>query len=229
MWDLEMRLDQRLAQFLAALDAKVGAGKWAMIVTSDHGASPLPERMPHGGRIFYSQIAAAANRAAQAELGSGDWIADAAYPTVYLSAAARAQPPHDRDQAVKKIVFALRSFPGLARVERTADVAGHCETRTGDDFVLCAALDPEASGEIVYVPAPGWILEDDAEPEATAHGSLNAYDREVPVIFLPPGRDAGAHAHAPLAAHDATQIYMPHLAAVIARWLGVTPPTSLPR
>jgi hypothetical protein len=45
-----LRLDRRLDRFLADLDAKVGAGRWAMIVTSDHGASPMPESM-HGGRI----------------------------------------------------------------------------------------------------------------------------------------------------------------------------------
>jgi hypothetical protein len=226
MWDSELRLDRKLGEFMTALDAKVGKGQWAMIVTSDHGTSPLPERLEHGGgRITYERIAAAANRAAIAELGAGDWIASARYPSVYLSAAALAQPQHDRDQAIKKIVFALRSFPGIARVEKTADVAGHCETRTGDDFALCIALHPVRSGEIVYLPAPGWIIHADDEPEATAHGSLQMYDREVPVIMLEPGRTP----HAPLTAHDDTVIFMPHVAAVLARWLGVTPPTNLPR
>jgi len=225
MWDLDVRLDRRLADFMTMLDSKIGAGRWAMIMTSDHGASPMPELMPHGGRISYGEIAAAANHAASAELGSGAWIADARYPTVFLSAAALAQPAHDREMALKKIVFALRAFPGLARVERTADLAGHCDTRTGDDFAICLALDPERSGEVIYLPAPGWIVHDDAEPEATAHGSLNDYDRVVPVILLPPGRAP----HAPLAAHDDTTIEMVRIATVLARWLGVTPPTNLPR
>ena len=225
MWDMELRLDRALAGFLTALDVQVGAGKWALIVTSDHGVSPMPERTPHGGRLTYGQLAVAANRAASAELGPGEWVADARYPTVYLSAAALALPAHERDMAVKKIVFALRSFPGLARVERTADVAGHCETRTGDDFALCLALDPERSGEIAYVPAPGWVTVVDDEPEATAHGSLHSYDREVPVIMLPPGRVP----HAPLAIHDGTTIQMVRIATVLARWLGVTPPTNLRR
>src|SRR3569623_1192553 len=49
-WDMELRLDRRSAAFLDTLDQKVGAGRWAMIVTSDHGASPLPETV-HGGRL----------------------------------------------------------------------------------------------------------------------------------------------------------------------------------
>ena len=225
MWDLEQRLDRSLAQLLAALDTKVGAGRWAMIVTSDHGGSPLPERMPSGGRITYAEIATAANRAASAELGPGEWIAEARYPSLYLSAAARALPAHDRDMALRKIVFALRSFPGIARVERTADIAGNCAARTGDDFVFCLGLDPERSGEIAYLPAPGWLTQDDDEPFAAAHGSMNDYDRRVPVIMLAPGRTP----HASLAAHDDTTIYMVRIATVLARWLGVTPPTNLPR
>ncbi len=207
MWDLEQRLDVRLATFLADLDAKVGAGKWAMLVTSDHGAAPMPDPA-RGGRITFEQVQAAAERAADAELGAGTWIASAKYPSVYLTAAALALPQKDRDVAVKKIVFALRSFPGLEHVERTDVLAGNCERRIGDARALCLSLDPERSGEIAYFPASGWILEDDSEHLATAHGSLHDYDRLVPVIELAPGRTP----HAPLPSHDGDIVDMTTIA-----------------
>ena len=222
-WDALLRLDRRLATFLGDLDAKVGAGRWAMIVTADHGASPMPESL-HGGRISYKQIQDAANRAAIAELGPGEWIASADYPTIYLSRAALAQKPPDLAKAVTKIVYALRSFPGLERVEKTADFWGHCETRTGEDFILCISLDPERSGEIIYLPAPGWVLQDSKDGLATGHGSRQPYDRLVPVIMLPPGRTP----HPALQKPDDTTIQMVRISTVLARWLGVTPPTSLP-
>ena len=221
-WDTMLRLDRRLDKFLADLDAKVGAGRWAMIVTSDHGASPMPESL-HGGRISFTQIKDAANRAAIAELGPGSWIATAKYPTLYLSRAALAQKPKDLAVALTKIVFALRSFPGLERVEKTADFWGHCETRTGDAFLLCIALDPERSGEVLYVPARGWVLEAADEQVATSHGSLQPYDRLVPMIMLPPGRVP----HAALATPDAATVQMVRVAMILARWLGVTPPSLL--
>src|SRR6185436_14395636 len=62
-WDALLRLDRRLGAFLAELDARVGAGRWAMIATSDHGASPMPESLD-GGRITFQQVKDAANRAA---------------------------------------------------------------------------------------------------------------------------------------------------------------------
>jgi len=221
-WDTLLRLDRRLDGFLADLDAKVGAGRWAMIVTSDHGASPMPESL-HGGRISFSQIKDAANRAAIAELGPGDWIATAKFPTLYLSRAALAQKPRDLSVALTKIVYALRSFPGLERVEKAADFWGHCETRTGDAFLLCIALDPERSGEVVYLPARGWVLEAADEQVATSHGSLQPYDRLVPLIMVPPGRVP----HAALAAPDVATIQLVRVATILARWLGVTPPSSL--
>lgn len=221
-WDAFLRLDRRLDRFLADLDAKVGAGRWAMIVTSDHGASPMPESR-HGGRISFQQIKDAANRAAIAELGPGEWIASAKYPAVYLSRAALAQRPKELAIATTKIVYALRSFPGLERVEKSADFWGHCETRTGDAFLLCIMLDPERSGEIVYLPAPGWVVQDSDDGIATSHGSMQPYDRLVPVIMLPPGRVP----HAALAKPDDATIQLVRIATVLARWLGVTPPSSL--
>ena len=223
-WDTVLRLDRRLDKFLADLDAKVGVGRWAMVVTSDHGASPKPETL-HGGRITIDQIKDAASRAAVAELGPGEWIAEAGYPTLYLTKAALAQPPRGLTIALTKIVYALRSFPGLERVEKSAEFWGHCETRTGDALALCLTLDPERSGEIIYLPAPGWVIEDADDPVATSHGSLHPYDRLVPVIELPPGRTSHAAARGP----DAASLPMTHVSTIVARWLGVTPPTLLPR
>lgn len=221
-WDEMLRLDRRLDRFLADLDAKIGAGRWAMIATSDHGASPMPELL-HGGRISYRQIKDAANRAAIAELGPGEWIASVTYPTVYLSRAALAVNPQDLAAAVKKIVYALRSFPGIERVEKSADFWGHCETRSGDAFLLCITLDPERSGEIIYLPAKGWVIWDAVSGVATGHRSMQPYDRLVPLIMLPPGRTP----HAALAKPDDTTIQLVRVATILARWLGVPPPSSL--
>jgi hypothetical protein len=225
MWDLEMRLDTRIAAFLAALDAKVGAGKWAMIVTSDHGAAPTPDPR-RGGHVTYQQIASAVQRVAVAELGEGQWVSSAKYPSVWLTPAALAVPVKDRDVAIKKMIYALRSFPGLEHVERT-DVltAGGCERRHGDARAMCLSLDPERSGEIAYFPAAGWVVQDQSDTFATAHGSLHDYDRLVPVIVLAPGRAA----HASLAAHDDEVVPMESIAALLASWLGVTAPARLPR
>jgi hypothetical protein len=222
-WDFELRLDQRLDQFLTALDHDVGEGRWAMIVTSDHGASPLPGA--DGGRMTHLQIQVAANNAASAVLGQGEWIDNAHYPNVYFSKAALAQPKNELASATKRVINALRSFPGLERVDLVAKFAGHCESRTGDARALCLTFDPERSGDIFYLPAKGWIMQTEDEPLATAHGSLHDYDRQVPVIVVAPGR----HRHDPQAAPAAEEIDMLRVAPLLASWLGVPAPSSLPR
>jgi Type I phosphodiesterase / nucleotide pyrophosphatase len=221
-WDMLLRLDRSLDAFLAGLDTRVGAGRWAMIVTSDHGASPKPETV-RGGRITFQQIKDAANRAAIAELGPGEWIAVAKYPTVYLSAAARAQKPRNLAIATTKIVYALRSFPGIERAEKSAELWGGCENRTGDALVLCISLDPERSGEIFYLPAKGWVIEDADDRIATTHGSAQPYDRHVPVIVLAPGR----RTHEALRAPSGAPMPMAQIAGTLAGWLGVQPPSAL--
>jgi hypothetical protein len=217
-WDAALRLDAQLATFLGALDHDVGAGRWAMVVTSDHGASPLPERA-HGGRYTFEQLKTAANNAASLELGGGDWIASAVYPSVYLTAAALTRPRRDLDKAMKKIVFALRAFPGLSIVDRADAFTGRCDERTGDARAICLALDPQRSGDFVYVPSPGWVLQEQAEPLATAHGSLNEYDQRVPVVILPFGRTA----HAPSAAPGA-ELPLSDIAPLLRSWLAEPPP-----
>ena len=221
MWDAELRLDARLDRLLGDLDRLVGAGRWAMIVTGDHGASPLPERVG-GGRLTSGEILAAANNAAAAVLGSGTWIDDAHFPSLYESPAMLAQPKSELVSAEKHVMAALRALPGIERVGRVADLAGHCDARRGDDRALCLAFDRERSGELFYMPARGWILED-KEPAATAHGSLHDYDRDVPVIVLAPRRSRHAPAAAPLPGDFA----MTDIAPLLARWLGVPAPASL--
>jgi hypothetical protein len=224
MWDLEMRLDRQLGQFMTELDQIVGSGKWAMIATSDHGASPMPETL-HGGRITYEQVLHAANTAAASVLGPGTWIDNAHYPNVFFSKAMLAQPKGELESAAKHVIYALRSFPGIEEVGTIADLTGHCEQRAGRARALCYTFEPSRSGDVYYLPAKGWIFEDADEPEATAHGSLHDYDQQVPVILMAPDRKPHPRQSAPVAG----EIAMTTIAPLLARWLGVSPPGTLPR
>lgn len=224
LWDTALRLDQQLAAFLGALDAKVGADRWAMLVTSDHGGSPLPE-LVGGGRMLYEQIEKLANDAASTVLGEGHWIADPKFPSMYLTEEAHEQPADKRELAIDAIIAALRAAPAIGRVERTSVLAGNCEARSGEDLLICRGLDAAQSGEIFYAPKPGWVFQDAKDPVATSHGTVHDYDRLVPILTLPFGRAA----HPPLTAPDGGRLSLSEVSTIVATWLGVTPPLQMPR
>ncbi len=219
MWDAELRLDRELRDFLAALDQRVGTGNWSMIVTSDHGASPVPERIGRGGRLLYETVHDVAQHAASSVLGDGAWIADAKYPNVFFTAAV---PASSRDEVTAAIQRELRTLPGIAWVEPKAALAGNCEARTGTAHTICVGLDVERSGELIWMPAEHWITQDLDEPVATGHGSIYPYDRRVPLILLAPGRTTHAAATKPGETRSMTEV-----APLLARWLRVTPPLEL--
>src|SRR5262249_5337087 len=188
------------------------------------GASPLPERVG-GGRLSPGQIRTAANNAASAVLGEGKWIADTDYPNIFFTPAMLAQPASELASATKRVIDALHSIPGIERVGRVADLAGHCDTRTGDARALCLMLDPDRSGDLYYLTASGWILQEDDEHAATAHGSLHDYDMLVPLIELPAKRTRHALATAP----EPGDVDMLTIAPLLASWLGVPAPATLRR
>lgn len=215
MWDEELRLDQQLGKFLDELDNMVGVGAWSLIATSDHGGSPLPEH-GGGGRIVNETVREAANNAAAAVLGPGRWIDYAGYPNIYFSKAMLAKPQRELASAVQRVESALRSFPGIQDVGRVADVSGPCDSRSAKQRALCLTFDPERSGDLYFLPKPGWITHSAATPLATSHGSLHDYDQLVPLIVL--SSDRKRH---PPQSRPGAMVEMTRVAAMVRAQLGV--------
>lgn len=216
-WDAVHRIDAELATLIAELDRRVGRGRWAMILTSDHGAAPLVERTG-GARHAFGDVEQIAEAAAATVAGPGDWIATVHYPSLNLSAAALALPAATRDAVIDAIVSALRATPWLARAERRDRYAGDCAAETGDDARLCWTIDPTRTGEVVFAPIAGVIVHENDEINATAHGSFEPYDYQVPLIVIAPGVAGATTEPVPVAMLRVT----PTLAAL----LRVPPPAA---
>jgi hypothetical protein len=221
-WDAWLALDRSIGDLLRALDAEVGAGRWALILTSEHGGPELVERRIARGepaeRHTYDDVAAVAERAAASVAGDGDWIASARVPSIYLSDAALALAPDLQARALDAIVAALRAMPGIGYAERAdafpADPV-QCANLDGDRRAACRSIDRERSGEVFYTPAAGTILYKAEWVDAIAHGSLNDYDRDVPLVLLAPGVAPG---------NDAGAASPLQVAPTLAALLGVAPP-----
>jgi arylsulfatase A-like enzyme len=185
--DTLARLDGVVGELLEALDRSVGRGRYALALSADHGVADVPEASRAagrpGGRVPLASARAAVEKAL-AGLGAGPHVARVEYTQVYLTPSARARMRLD---AVQPALDALRALPGLDGAvwnDDPARTAGRLPRETID--AVRAGHVPEVSGDISLIPAPNWILVPGSNPnggDGTTHGSHNAYDQHVPLIF----------------------------------------------
>lgn len=201
--DTLFRLDRTIGALLDHLDRAVGRDAYVLALTADHGVAEIPEarraRGLLGGRVLNAQVRKVAEDAMTAAHGPGPHVAHVEYTNLYLSDAARARAAKDPGylspllEAVSRLDGVLRVFPARG-LERLRD--------SEDPIERAAALShhPAESGEVVVVLERDWIGTDTS---AATHGSAQAYDQHVPLIFygagIRPGRYATAASPADIA------------------------------
>jgi predicted AlkP superfamily pyrophosphatase or phosphodiesterase len=219
MLDLNLRLDDQIGRLLDGLDRRIGADRYAVVLTSDHGAIRLAEHVNAAGgnavRIAPETLVAAAEAAATSKLGPGHWIASYSASSLYPSADFLAAPAEAREAALDAIVSALRAIDGIGYVTRTDRVTGECDRRDGMDLLVCRSLCPGISGIVFIAPREGSLVT--TYPTGTSHESPTLDDREVPVIVRVPGRPA-RRVEAPISALQ--------VAPTVTRLLGVSAPPA---
>lgn len=212
-----LRLDRDVARLLEALDRAVGRDRYAVVLTSDHGATPSLARLGPGARLVLTDdVHAAADAAAQQQLGPGRWLAGTTVVGVTASTAFEALDDAPRERALTAMTAAIAALPGVGFVARTDRLAGGCDERSGVEALACRSVHPGRSGTLYVAAAEGSLLNDDPS-ECTAHGSPHAYDREVPLVIAAPGSRATEHPE---------EVSTLGVAPTIAALLGVPPPAA---
>jgi arylsulfatase A-like enzyme len=190
--DLTMRLDTRLGSLFSILDARLGADGWAVVLTSDHGATPLVERMrvPGSRRIPSADIATAADAAMTAVLGEREtpgarvpWVSAVTSSTIYL----RLDDILDKEKrsaALDAAVAAIAKVPNIAAAGRN-DTLGECARRAGLERAACLSYAPSESGELYAIPVAGSLISD--YKGGTHHDAPFDDNRLVPVFVRAPG------------------------------------------
>lgn len=182
----ELALDVELARFWAALDREVGAGRYAVVVTSDHGATPLVEHGRHPGarRIPPAELEAAARAGAASVLGEGDWIAIVSSGMIYLSPAAAAHP--ERARALDAIAARVAAVPQVQRVIALDPLPAGCAGLDDLATRACWSRVPGESGELLVVPTDGSLIT--RYTTGTSHDAISPDNDLVPVLVLDPRR-----------------------------------------
>lgn len=189
--DTLARLDQVIGDLLTHLDEKVGAGKYVVALSADHGVAEIPEQAKEegedAGRLDMDAIRSTIERSLRPMFGrrTTPAVAGILYTDVYLMPDVPALMAEHRE-AIGMVQKALTNVPGVARVF-DEDQLSRVDNR--DPVQRAAALSHYRgrSGEIILIPKRNWI----ASSAGTTHGTLYDYDQRVPVIFFGAGVHAG--------------------------------------
>lgn len=210
-----IRVDRALGRFLDRLASRTSV---AVLITSDHGAAPLPEDVTGepAGRLEPDELVAAVEKNLDRKVGRGHWVAAFAQPFIYLTDWAR--DPHRRDRAVKVAIETLQSMKGVAAAfDARALAAPGAHDASTLEHAAALSTPPDTDGDIFVVPARHFVV-DEGMPKGTgtSHGTPWDYDTHVPVLFFGPG-----------VAHQSTDapLAMARTASTIAALLGIAPPT----
>ncbi len=191
--DMTLRTDALLGSLVRLLDDRVGAGRWSMVVTSDHGVAVSPEALRaegrDGGRGKLSlEAAMLANRALHQRYGAPPmghlrWVLNYDEACLFLDHQALARAGVALDAATKVAISGAEQFRPVQRAFSVrAVIAGEAGPEPWTSLVR-AAVHPSRSGDIFLTFKPGWIN----SSNVASHGSAHPYDRDVPLWYLGAG------------------------------------------
>ncbi|HEY5947900.1 MAG TPA: alkaline phosphatase family protein [Kofleriaceae bacterium] len=212
--DFTLRLDSTLGQLFELLDARVGVDQWAVIVTSDHGATPVIERgrLHSARRIAPSDIEKAVDKAVAAQVGAaGPWVAKLVSSNVYMTAKFRELAEPMRRAALDAAVKAIRAVPGIAFAGRSDRFTPGCKIEQGSDLAICLSMVSGEAGELYVYPSAGSGITQYGG--GTTHDAPFDDNRRVPIIVKAPG-----------VAHQVGDGSLLQVAPTLAALLGIDPP-----
>ncbi len=222
--DAVLRIDRVMASLLDCLEREVGLARCLIVFTSDHGVSPLPERVlardptATAGRVRVGDMDVAAKKALDAAFGplgkgenwftrdnAGYHVRPEALATKKLGAAAVA----------KVIKAALVPLPYVAEVYTrdellATDVAGE-STRT----LMRRSYRGASDRDVVFAFKPYFMSKTGS---GSSHGLPYDYDQHVPQVYFGAGVPKGVTRKEAVGVDD--------IAPTLSALLGLPPPAQ---
>ncbi len=202
--DIAVQTDRLIGQLIHFAESKAGAGNVLVILTADHGVSPVPavsaQRHLSAGFIKPDTIATTLQSALTAKYGAGDWIQmKKGYEIIYLNHGLIASKILNEADVQNTAAAALRTIPHIARVyTRSQLLRGELLDDVIDQRIR-RGFHVARSADLFVVLDPFYLIQNTAT--GTSHISPYNYDTHVPVIFLGPGIKPGRY-NAKIAVND---------------------------
>ena len=219
--DQVLRLDRYLGAFLQQLFVRYGTSNVLVVLTADHGVTPYPERSRALGRrdavrVIPDSVIAAANAALDRRAGGHDWLQFDTGMLLLADRARLAAQGVNVDSVIADVGAQLRALPGVARVDRPADL----QTQDTADAVVrrwIHSVPPDAGVELVVTLKPYSIWGYPNLPIAM-HGQPTDLDAHVPLILMGSGILRGTYDR---------RVSTVDIAPTLARLLDLTPAEPL--
>ncbi|ACF14010.1 type I phosphodiesterase/nucleotide pyrophosphatase [Chloroherpeton thalassium ATCC 35110] len=175
--DVVIRLDRQLDDLLGFVDKKIGLENCVVVLTADHGVSPLPEFMDNGKRLREEDV-----------LDSLKFLVESRYPNLieYFSG--------NEIYLNTKLIEEKEWFPAemedfVAKNAEKLSFVAHAFTRAelilgnSEQFGRMAShsFNKQRSGDVYLIYKPYMIF---AGQTGTTHGSPYDYDSHVPLFFF---------------------------------------------
>lgn len=189
--DMYIRLDQELARLLTELDKSVGAGKYTLFLTADHGAIDVPQYLKDlkgsGGYVELSPVMTSLNASFRATSDSIGYMSDGQVFLVHRPLA-KEETGGAFISPEWEIIKRLRELPSIEAAWKAdaEDIAGG---RAADQRALMYnGFMPQRCGDVLYTLKPGYFEAEGAYiGKGTTHGTGWNYDTHVPVLFFGQG------------------------------------------
>jgi hypothetical protein len=215
--EISILTDKLLDKFFRFVDSKIGIANVLVVITADHGVSPVPEvnagrKMP-GGRMPAGIVQDTVQAALAKKYGDGKWILSPSEHSLYLNLDLVHSKNLDAAEVNRAAAQAALTIPHVFRVytrERLMNGAA-LEDQVGRRVMNGFYVRRSADIEIMLEPY--WMF----AARGTTHGTTFNYDAHVPVIFMGPGVKPGRY-HANIAVND--------IAPTLATMLDVETPSG---
>lgn len=194
LMDQLLRLDRVLGRLLTAAEEAAGQDGLLVGLSADHASMPLVEVLKAKGldaRRASPQVLRDAVKAALATRfpQAGELVATFDDPHVYLDLERIAAQHLKRADVEKVVQDALLSTGIVERTYTAADLLGD-PPADDPDFVLYRNAFFEPRSPHVIARLKRYVYLDD-RPGGTGHGTVQDYDRHVPIVFLGAGVTKG--------------------------------------
>lgn len=220
--DYLLRLDGWLGSFLDSLERSVGRGRLLLVLTSDHGVTPMPESAWARGdtsahHVRMDAVLQSWHSRMQQSTGEARPILWFSSGMIALNRRGLMNRGVRMDTLLERMKRDLERIPGVARVQTRADLARRTDT-TRDDVTRRwrRSFEPDSPAELFVTLHPGSTFSPPGGP--AQHGQNATLETHVALVLWGPGIRPGRYDE---------KASVVDIAPTLAHLLGVAPAERL--